>query len=645
MVPVRAGCTAYLHDFDSKKNQIRDRVDIVDLVSEHVALKRRGSRWVGLCPFHSEKTPSFTVSPDRGTYKCFGCQKSGDVFSFVEQRENVPFMEAMRILADRAGVELGRSAASSATGSRRSDIAKVNEWCTGFFRSRLLHAEIGRDARAYVAGRNINDETAERFGVGLAAAGSDSGLVGAALRAGFDRAALEAADLLRRSEDGRVYETFRHRLMFPIRDATRRVIGFGGRTLGDDRAKYLNTRQNELFDKGRSLYGVDIARTRICEIGRAVVVEGYTDCIAAHQAGFTETVATLGTALTESHVDLLRRYCDEVILMFDSDDAGNAAADRAIRVALPRHLTVRLARIPDKKDPSDLLSEDGADAFSALLNEAEDALEFRWLKLTRRYDEDGSPGGRREAIREFLGDIVDACRTGAVDPIRRGLIVNQVAALVGIATADVHAVMNDLESRKARASVDRAGVAETRVRRPAVNAMQAAWTRVLEVLLDSPDVWQSDAPTPDTSGIADERDRRIAETLFGLLARGTGVTRSDVLAACPGADGAQRVTELAETGERRGNHAATLEVALEQIRSGARAQCIDKVMETEMKAWPTGPPSTDDDPRAVLQRIASGHRHFGPRRKIRQRMGVAGMAGTAGGTDGPGEPDESAKTQ
>ncbi|MCH8967155.1 MAG: DNA primase, partial [Planctomycetes bacterium] len=324
-----------MHDFELKKRQITDRLDILAVASQHVRLKRSGRRWVGLCPFHSEKTPSFTVTPDLGLFKCFGCGKGGDLFSFVQMRENVPFGEAFRMLADRAGVELVAGPTERSQGPGRVDVAKVNEWALRFFRANLTSAELGKNARDYLRGRGFSDEIVERFELGLATDGAPA-IKDAAKRAGFDAPLLLGADLVREGDSGGAYETFRNRLIFPIRDATGRVVGFGGRTLVDDRAKYLNTRQTVLFDKGRGLYGIHQARTAVQERGRAVVVEGYTDCLAAHQAGFTETVATLGTAMTESQVDLLRRDSDAIILRFDSDDAGEAAADRAIHVALPR---------------------------------------------------------------------------------------------------------------------------------------------------------------------------------------------------------------------------------------------------------------------------------------------------------------------
>ena len=554
-----------MHDFEIKKRQILDRVEVLDVVSEHVTLKRRGRRWVGLCPFHTEKTPSFTVTPEMGLFKCFGCGKGGDVFSFVQLRENIPFIEAMRMLADRAGVELGSISTRSNDGVGRTELAKVNAWAAGYFRARLNDARIGRDTREYLEHRQVSDAIAERFGLGLATDGVP-GLRDAARHAGFKQALLLAADLIRQHENDRVYDTFRNRLIFPIRDVTRRVVGFGGRTLADDRAKYLNTRQNDLFDKGRGLYGIELARDAISTRGRAIVVEGYTDCIAAHQAGFAETVATLGTALTESQVDLLRRYCDEIILLFDSDEAGEAAADRAIRVALPRCVAVRLAHITDGKDPSEFLAHAGKQQFSDVLNSAVDALEFKWCQTRDRFGGNVSDARRREAILDFLRIVADAFGSGAVDEIQRGLLANQVAHVLHIDSSEVHRLLARMQPRRSRGGGDPARDSDRPGPSPRLGQEQAAWVTVLEVLLNEPGVLQTVGPLPDLQGITHERDRSIAGIVVDL-ARELGEFRlPDVLARCQDPADAQRVAELAERGKVRGNYEETLAAAISRIR-------------------------------------------------------------------------------
>ena len=616
-----------MQQLERKKKEILDRIDIVDLVSEHVVLRRSGRRLIGLCPFHAEKTPSFTVRPEHGAFKCFGCGKGGDIFSFVQFRENVPFMESMRILADRAGIDLEprpKQTGSEVDAPSRADLGRVNAWALTFFRSQLMDPSLGAAAQSYVRSRGISDETSERFSLGLAT-GDLSSLRRAASQAGFAPAVLEAADLLRKGELGDAYATFRNRLMFPIRDATGRVVGFGGRTLADDRAKYLNTRQNELFDKGRGLYGIDLARDSISERKRAVLVEGYTDCLAAHQAGFTETVATLGTALTEDQVDLLRRYGDEIILLFDSDSAGEAAADRAIHVALPRSVTVRLARVPEGKDPSDFLFEGHVGEFSDLLKHAVDALEFMWSHAQRRFQGEGTGAARSEAIRDFLRLIAAAVESRAVDAIHRGLLVNQVSHLLRLDRAEVDRLLARMATRQAPRVTGTAPAGDDPPRSPPADEEQAAWVNVLEVLLNEPGLLSAlGTSPPDLGRIADAHDRSIASVVLEL-ADSLGEFRvSDVLLRFHEAADVDRVMELARRGARRGNYADTLRVALDRIQRAMR----DEELEQSRQRVTTAVDALDEseEAREQLARISDGfreYRGFAPRRKVREIRATA----------------------
>jgi len=603
-----------LHEFEQAKRLILDRINIQDVVAEHVSLKRRGTRWVGLCPFHSEKTPSFTVSPERGLFKCFGCGQGGDVFTFLQTRESLTFMEALRHLADRAGVDLrfsthSHSAAAGTPG--RGDLAKVNTWALQFFQANLRAESIGRSARDYLAGRGFSTETINRFGLGLAVDGGSS-LRTSAARAGFGEAVLVAADLLRSdSESNRTYETFRSRLMFPIRDATGRVVGFGGRTLVDDQAKYLNTRQTALFDKGRTLYGIDLAREAIVSRHRAIVVEGYTDCMACHQAGFTETVATLGTALTDAHVDLLRRFGEEMVLLFDSDAAGEAAADRAIALALPRCVKVRLGRIPEGKDPSDFLGLATAARFSDVLNSAIDALEFKWLKTLDRYRADTSDTRRREAVLDFVRVVSQAVNSAAVDAIQRGLLVNQVAHLLRLEQGEVSRLMWGSRSSRGDHKAAPSSVAEVRQSNPPRDEEQAAWTHLLEVLLNAPNLPGVVDTELDITRIADPRDRRIAKALFEARQDGTTLSLADVFARCHDLVDGQRVTELVERGSARGNFEATLKLALARLALGARLVAVDECRKRLLEG------ESGHEDRALNDAVKE-HRHFAPRRLVRQ---------------------------
>ncbi len=614
-----------MRDFELKRREILDRVDIVDVVSDHVALKRRGRRWIALCPFHSEKTPSFTVTPDLGLFKCFGCGKGGDVFSFVQYRENVPFIEAMQMLADRAGVDLQRQngGEASSSGPSRTELAKVNDWAVKFFRANLLNDEIGRSTRDYLCGRGVSEAAAETLKLGYAAdSAAATSLLVAANRAGIHRSRLLAADLVRESDAGGVYDTFRNRLMFPIHDATGRTVGFGGRTLGDDKAKYINTRQNGLFDKGRNLYGIDLARAAATRKRRAVVVEGYMDCLAAHQAGFDETVATLGTALTDSQVDLLRRYCDEIILLFDSDQAGEAAAERAIHTALPRCVSVRLAHIPSGKDPSDYLANNGAAEFSDVLNGAVDALEFKWSQTQTRFEGDGPDAGRRAAVLDFLGVIADACGTNAVDAIQRGLLLNQVAHLLGMERREVDRLMARVQKRSQRRGLQASQPQEESKRPPPADEEQAAWVTALEVLLVEPGVLGSSASLPDVSRIVNERDRRVAGIAVGLAEEVGEFRLIDLLARCTDPEDAERIEELARRGGARGNYENTFRLAVERIRRASYNVEVERSRQRFANAESQVKPF--EESRDQFKDFVEGlqeQRHFVPRGR-RQGAGV-----------------------
>ncbi len=560
-----------LTSFESDKQQILDRVDLVSLVSEYVALRQRGQRWVGLCPFHAEKTPSFTVNPDMGIFKCFGCGKGGDIFTFVQEKERVNFVESLEILADRAGVELHRRGdvnQNQNDGASRTEVAKANAWAASLFQRNLADPKLGESTRAYLENRGLSPETTATFGVGLAM-GDDDSLLNAANKDGLSVQLLIASDIMRRSEhgNGRAYDTYRNRLMFPIRDMTNKIIGFGGRTLGDDPAKYLNSRQTPLFDKGRSLYGIDLARESIVSTGRVIVVEGYTDCLAAHQAGFTETVATLGTALTLAHVDILRRYCNQIILLFDSDQAGDAAAERAIKVSIPRCVSVRLAHIPEGQDPCSFLGANDKEVFVDVLNAAIDALEFKWQLTQRRFNLESSESARREAILDFLRVVAEGMSTGAVDAIQRGLLVNQVAHLLRMDSSEVNRLIVGLSPRRSQDdSLSEPGARAGSNRREMPSSSEhAAWTRLLEVLLIEPGAVPEIGLLPDIESMTDERDRRLAKIALALKDQLGEFRLSDVLARCDSPEDARRAGVLARVGSERGNYVATATLAIERI--------------------------------------------------------------------------------
>lgn len=551
--------------------QIRQASDIFDVVSSYLTLKRAGRQFRGLCPFHNEKTPSFHVTPERQAFKCFGCGAGGDVFKFIQLRENVSFPEARTILAQRAGISMESEAkvrSANDAGPGKLDIERVNRWATAWFQKQFASAE-GRAARDYVAGRGITEDSISRFAIGFAPPGWEA-LATAAQQKDIPSDLLLASGLVRPRQEGQGhYDAFRNRLMFPIVDAMNRVVGFGGRALGDDEAKYVNTPQTLLFDKSRCLYGLATAKDAFRDQKTAVVVEGYVDCIMAQQSGFTHTVATLGTALTPNHVRLLRRYVDRAVLVFDSDDAGQRAADQALPLFLTETMEVLLAKVPEGKDPADYLLSTGPDAFSEVLTSAVGGLEFKWKQVLTQCRGEATAPDRRRAVEEFLGLIARSGDFGACDPIQRGLILNQVGKLLGLSGEEVSRQLRIVARRLGGVSMapDRSERTPPLSRPPTVlNAMDRAARDFLEVLLNAPEYYGEIAAEFDCREITDLQLREIALAVTDLLGRPSEWSLSGVMSRFESVETSARIMDLQLAGQRRGNYGGTVQGALARLR-------------------------------------------------------------------------------
>ncbi|HET6276653.1 MAG TPA: DNA primase [Candidatus Cybelea sp.] len=385
-------------------SDIRARVDIAAFIGGYVPLKKRGNDLVGLCPFHSEKTPSFHVHPDRGFFKCFGCGVGGDVITFTQKLENLTFGDAVRTLAVKAGVELEPENPRAARArSEREAIYEANRLAAAYF-ARMLGQESGSGARAYLGRRGFSDAVVERFNLGYAA-DSWSGLVGELERNGVDLALAAKAGLVKRGQHG-YYDFYRNRLMVPTYSTTGEVIAFGGRAIGEGEPKYLNTSTTPVYTKGQHLFALNLARRAAQNERTLIVVEGYLDCIALHQAGFEHAVAALGTSFTAEQASELRKYAEYVFLCFDGDAAGNAAATKAIDVASKEieHTgsSVRIVLLPPEDDPDTFLRRRGAAAFRELLEAAKPALQFRIdaeiERLRAGFDSPARAAPRAEAL-------------------------------------------------------------------------------------------------------------------------------------------------------------------------------------------------------------------------------------------------------
>jgi DNA primase len=398
-------------DREDIREEIRERTDIVSLVSEYVTLRKAGQRFVGLCPFHTDSNPSFSVHPQKRLWYCFGCQEGGDIFAFVQKIEGLTFPEAAERLAQRAGVRWERTPQDRQRASERELLFRANELAKGYFSDQLLRSPVGERALSYLAGRGLGQEAIERFGLGFARESWD-GLLQFLRRKGVREDVAARAGLLAPREGGGHYDRFRNRVMFPILDVSGRTIGFGGRTLGDDPAKYINSPETPIFQKSRSVYGINLAARKIAEAGYAVVVEGYTDVISLHMAGVENVVATLGTAFTEAHVRLLNRYAGTLTLCFDADSAGMAAALRNASAFERAEADVRVIALPAGTDPDEFVRTQGKEAFLAAAQAAVSLTEFRLGSIAQRFDW-STQDGRLAAVREMvpaLAEIPDRLR-------------------------------------------------------------------------------------------------------------------------------------------------------------------------------------------------------------------------------------------
>jgi len=369
-----------LYTADSKE-KVRDAVDMTDLVGSRVELRRSGpTRYEGLCPFHEERTPSFGINPAEKLYHCFGCKASGDCFTWVMEIEGLDFKAALEYLADRYGVELEREEEDPAAAARREHRERLHallERTAAYYVRVLWESREASKAREYLAARGLEERVLREFRVGYAPSAWDKVMV-ASMRSGFTEAELYAAGLGQRSRQGSFYDRFRARIMFPLSDMRGRVLGFGARAMSEGRGpKYVNTSDGELYHKGRQLFGADLARAPAAKAGSVIVVEGYTDVLALHQAGLRNCVGIMGTALTEDQVAVLARMAPRVVLALDADSAGQEAMLRAARVAAGRNLELRVVPMPEGADPADLVARDGADAVRERLEGSVPFVRFR----------------------------------------------------------------------------------------------------------------------------------------------------------------------------------------------------------------------------------------------------------------------------
>ena len=498
---------------DEVIEEVRSRNDIVDVISGYVRLQKKGANYFGLCPFHNEKSPSFSVSRSKQMYYCFGCGAGGNVFTFLMEYENDTFPEAVKALADRAGIRLPEADASEEEKreqGRRSRLLAVNKEAAKYFYFQL-RARQGEQGLSYLRERKLTDETIHRFGLGFANKTPDD-LIRYLKSRGFPEELIREAGLANTDEKHGMYDKFWNRVMFPIEDINHRVIGFGGRVMGDGKPKYLNSPETPIFDKSRNLYGLNFARSS--RKGNIILCEGYMDVIAMHQAGFDQAVASLGTAFTPGQAGLLKRYTKEVLLSYDSDGAGVKAALRAIGILKEAGLSGRVIRLDPYKDPDEFIKNRGAEAFQERIDNAENSFLFEIRMLEREYDLN-DPEKKTEFYRaaakklcefpeelereNYLQAVAEKYHIGC-DSLRK--LVTATAASTGYARP----------AERPKSGIQKKNAPEDNVKK--TQRMLLTW------LAEEPQIYPKIASFLSPEDFTEEIYRRAAEKLFENLSRG-----------------------------------------------------------------------------------------------------------------------------
>ena len=434
---------------DEVIEEVRSSNNIVDIIGGYVRLQKKGSSYFGLCPFHNEKSPSFSVSPNKQMYYCFGCGAGGNVFTFIMEYENQTFPEAVKILADRAGIALPGAELTEEQKRERNKrqlLLEINKTAANYFYYQL-NGDQGQQAREYLENRRLSKETQIHFGLGYASKYSND-LYLYLKKKGYQDQILKETGLLTYDEKRGAHDKFWNRVMFPIMDVNNRVIGFGGRVMGDGTPKYLNSPETMLFDKSRNLYGLNYARTS--RKPYMIICEGYMDVIAMHQAGFTNAVASLGTAFTAQHSVLLKRYTQEVRLAYDSDGAGQKAALRAIPILKSAGINVRVIHMDPYKDPDEFIKNLGTEAFQERIDAAESSFMFEISVLEKNYKQ-SDPEGRASFMKAMARRLLEFPQE-----LERNIYIDAIAGRYGIASEELKRMVNSFGASMSREQVEAA---------------------------------------------------------------------------------------------------------------------------------------------------------------------------------------------
>lgn len=498
---------------DELIEEIRMKNDIVDVISGYVRIQKKGNSYFGLCPFHNEKSPSFSVSGSKQMFYCFGCGAGGNVITFLMKYENATFQEAVRMLAERAGVslpEVEQSEEARKRDSKRSVLLEINKEAAKYYYY-LLRSPKGRRGYQYLTDRKLTEETIGRFGLGYAD-GSGSDLTAYLRSKGFQDAAIRESGLTGFDEKRGLHDSFFNRVMYPIQDSNHRVIGFGGRVMGDAKPKYLNSPETLIFDKSRNLYGLNYARTS--RKGHMILCEGYMDVIAMHQAGFTQAVASLGTAFTAGQAGLLKRYAPEVLLAYDSDGAGVRAALRAIGILKEAGLRGRVISMKPYKDPDEFIKNLGAEAFQERIDQAENSFFFELRILEEGYHME-DPESKTEFHRELAKKLCTF-----EEEVERENYIQAVAQKYHLGCEQLRRLVSSYAARTGLVQpVQRPKPTVQKKDRPEENQKKSQ-RLLLTWLTEAPELYQKIKPYISADDFTEELYRQVAEKLFADLEKG-----------------------------------------------------------------------------------------------------------------------------
>jgi DNA primase len=518
-------------------DDLRNRVDIVDIIKDYVPLKKQGQNYTGLCPFHAEKTPSFIVSPHKQIFHCFGCGKGGNVYTFLMERGGLTFVDAVAHLAKICGVPVPQEELSPEK-ARRDSLRKryyhINELAVGFFQRMLVDSR-GREAVNYLRKRGLAEEGYTKFLLGFAPDAWDE-LSNFLLREGVTEEEIITLGLAVKSQRGTLVDRFRNRLIFPISDDKGQIIGFGGRVLDDSHPKYLNSPETPLFNKGKQLYGLNLARAAIRKQEQVILMEGYMDVIAAHQYGVTQAVGTLGTALTTEHGKLLMRYTYNAILCFDADVAGQEASMRGLDVLRQLGIKVAVMTIPDGKDPDECLRKMGKDYFLKLIKQASPLVEYKLNKQMEKYNKD-TIAGKVQIIQALLPDLYSM-----QSPVERQGFIQLLAEQLSFSETAIYAEIKKFQTGRANREVDKEK-AQRNIEQN-ITAIEKGQRFLIRMVMEAPEVI---ADLEKSGGVAlfnHALYKEIYQTNYLLRQAGHNIKAEDLITQLDNVEARQILTEI-----------------------------------------------------------------------------------------------------